>query len=244
MKNGYKALNDNINPGPLGLHHATFMYNEFFITRDYDWWRPVLKGDIVVDVGACVGFFSCNALDLGASKVYMLEPNKELLKIAIQNSIEYVIDASECPIVPVNAAIGLNQSHFNNVFTNINKNETDIKFPIMTFNDFITKYEIDHIDYLKLDCEGGEYSILTKENLDWISKNVGHIAMEVHLRSDDTAPIEFIKFREEFLRPFLNKGQVKFMNHQLIENIEKDDAIINKNYSVVPAEFMMYITIK
>ena len=241
MEVGYKALNDNIDPGPLGLHHTVFMYKEFFESKDYDWWRPVQKGDIVVDVGTCVGFFSCNALDYGASKVYMIEPNKELLKIAIKNSIEYVIDAVESPVVPVHAAIGLDASHVNHVFCGTDEISNEIDFPVISFNDFIDKYEIDHIDYLKLDCEGGEYAILTDENYDWISQNVRHIAMEVHLNSDEEAPRDFIKFRNSFLKPFLDSGNVRFMHTDLLQNIYDDESILGKNYSKVPREFMMYI---
>lgn len=238
MIEGYKALNDNIDPGPLGLWHAVTMHKEFFVSRDYDWWGLVKKDDVVVDVGACVGFFSCTALDYGASKVYMLEPNKELLKVCIKNTMEYVIDAPVSPVVPIHAAIGDDESHTKHVF---NVEGVDNSFPTISFSDFISKYQIDHIDYLKLDCEGGEYSILTPENLDWISKNVGHIAMEVHLRADGDSTEKFIQMRDNFLAHFVKQGKVKFQSADMISRIFDDKAILNKDYSKVPAEFMIYI---
>lgn len=242
MKEGYKALNIEMDTGPLGMVHDMIMYREFFITRDYDWWRPVRKGDVVVDVGACVGFFSCTALDYGAKKVYMLEPNKELLKICVKNTLEYVIDAPESPVIPVHAAIGEDPKHMNHIFGDV-ADLTRLDFPLIPFMDFVKKFDLQHIDYLKLDCEGGEYSVLTPENYEWISKNVDHIAMEVHLRSDETAPADFIKFRDGFLKPFIEQGKVRFMAQDMISRIFDDKAILNRDYSRVPAEFMMYILI-
>ena len=49
--------------------------------------------------------FSCHALDSGASKVYMIEPNQHLLKTAINNTLPYVINEVESKVVPCHAAI-------------------------------------------------------------------------------------------------------------------------------------------
>jgi hypothetical protein len=39
------------------------------------------------------------------------------------------------------------------------------------------------IDFLKVDCEGGEYDIFTQDNLDFLINNVKKIVGEWHLRT-------------------------------------------------------------
>jgi hypothetical protein len=38
---------------------------------------------------------------------------------------------------------------------------------------------------LKIDCEGGEYSVFSEKNMDWIVKNVRKIAGEWHFHGPD-----------------------------------------------------------
>ena len=76
------------NNSPLGLDTAdlsmqqiAFAYNEMYFGKDYDWWTEIQPGGTVVDIGAGIGLFSKKALDAGAGKVLMIEPNKRLLII-------------------------------------------------------------------------------------------------------------------------------------------------------------------
>lgn len=238
MDKDYKALNENIDCGLLSVHHIANMRNEFFVRKDYEWWGKVQPGDVVVDIGTCVGMFSCSALDEGASKVYMVEPNKELLKLAMKNTQEYVISKPISPVVPIHAAIVSDESHIKQIY---NPQEAG-DYERLTFRQLLNAYNIDKIDYLKIDCEGGEYDILTTENLEWIDKNVKHIAVEVHTRHYENGGWDFIKFRNEFLKYFIDKGVVRFMSSNLNTAIYNDSAILNKNYNVFPPEFMIYIT--
>jgi len=237
MDKNYKALNENIDCGTLSIHHISNMREEFFVTKDYEWWGKVQPGDIVVDIGACVGMFSCLALDEGASKVYMVEPNKELLKLAMKNTQEYVINKPTSPVVPIHGAIVSNESHLKHIY---NSNQAG-DYKRFTFRQLLDTYNIDKIDYLKIDCEGGEYDIFTTENIEWIDKNVKHIAVEMHLRHYENGGWDFIKFRNEFLKHFIDKGTVRFMSTLLHNRIYNDAAILNKNYDVFPPEFMLYI---
>lgn len=185
-----KNLHLKIDTGELPLTDASAMFKEFFMTKDYDWWRPVQKGDLVVDIGACVGFFTCHALDMGADYVYSVEPNKDNLKVLLGNTAEHLIENNRrLSVIPVHAAIGLNDESSAHVF---NAKNRDVQFhtrqegcvddyPKMSFLKFVSDYDINYIDYLKIDCEGGEYEIFTEENMDYLLNNVGHIACEFHM---------------------------------------------------------------
>lgn len=231
----YEALNQYIDCGPLDLNHNANMYKEFFIRKDYEWWGNVKPGDVVVDIGACVGFFSCLALDKGASKVYMMEPNKDLLKVGIKNTIEYVINKPTSPVVPVHAAITGHEGHLQHVY----QEQFAGDFTRYTFKDFIQSFKINKIDYLKLDCEGGEYNVLNKENLEYIVRNVRHIAVEVHLGHHEQGSQEFIQFRDEFLKHFIDQDRVRYMDNGIAERIWDTEAIIRGDG--LPREFMIYI---
>ena len=229
MKN-MNALNVHMDTGSLCMKSVSIMHNEFFVRKDYDWWYKVQPGDVCVDIGACVGMFTAHALDSGAAKVYAVEPNKELMKSVINNCYDYVVDQPEQRLIPVDAAIGSDPGHTNFVFY------TD-DFKTISFKDFIARYNIERIDYLKLDCEGGEYDVLSEENLDWVRENVKHIAVECHLRASPDNPAQFLNFRDKFLKPYINEGRVRYMDKSMENRIWNTDAIMNQR----PGEFMIYI---
>jgi autotransporter strand-loop-strand O-heptosyltransferase len=56
---------------------------------------------------------------------------------------------------------------------------------------------VEKIDYLKVDCEGGEYDIFTDENLDYIENNVKKIAGEFHKTYNKYGMNEAIKILEK-----------------------------------------------
>ena len=230
-----KSLNINMDCGPLDIDHIANMRKEFFSRMDYDWWGEVQPGDVVVDVGACVGFFTCHALDKGASRVYAIEPNRELLQLVVKNAFDHIQNNPECPVVPIHAAMANDPKHTKHVY------DQGAEFPTMSFRDLIDTHRISYIDYLKVDCEGGEYSFLTKENLPWLIKNVGHMAIEIHLRATRTGKEDFIQFRDEFLKPFFDAGRVRFMHSHYKDTIWDNAAIYNGDYDKVPSEFMIYI---
>lgn len=225
-----KFLNVHMDTSNLCMASVSQMYDEFFVRKDYDWWYKVQPDDVVVDIGACVGMFTAHALDLGAKRVYAVEPNKDLMKCVIENTQEAVTSWPQ-RVIPVEYAIGSDPSHTNFVFY------TD-DFKTMSFKQFINRYDIYHIDYLKLDCEGGEYDVLSEENLEWVRNNVKHISVECHLRASSDGPEKFIEFRDKFLRPYLAEQRVKFQQPHMIKAIYNDEAILNKRYG----EFIMYIT--
>lgn len=220
----------------IDLSQAATLYKEFFITMEYNWWYEVLPDDVVVDIGACVGFFSAQALDKGARRVFMIEPNKNLLKTAIGNVVDYMIDDLS-KVIPIHAAISEEDNDTLHVFE-----DDGSEYPKMSFTKFMDTYNVGQIDFLKIDCEGAEYNILKPEEIYFFENNVRHIAVEIHLRAADDSPQKFIKFRNEFLQHFINQGKVRTQNTFVTEAIMNDWAILNRDFTKVPAEFMIYIT--
>lgn len=205
-----KSLNNKMSVNGLNdLNALNTMHFEFFVRHDYDWWYEVQPGDIVMDVGSNIGMFTCHALDKGARHVYAIEPNISLTETLFKNALPHIVNKKVPPVSFINAAIAEDMDHVTHVHGEFDKNEIKLK----RFSDIIREYEIDFIDYLKIDCEGGEYDILSEENFDFIKNRVKHIAVEVHLDFHKDGIAKYMKFRDTFLSRF-DRSKIKFLGDQ------------------------------
>ena len=211
------------------------MFHEFFVRETYDWWRKVQPDDVVMDIGTAVGMFTCHALDQGAKRVYGIEPNIKLLETTMKNAMPHIVNNPNPCFFPINCFIGSEEGHASNPFGDV---KDDV--PLKSFKQIINDYEIDYIDYLKVDCEGGEYDIFSEENYDFLHNNVKHIAMEVHLDVFPEAPDQFIKFRDEFILKY--DGKIRYLKQ---EHKEKtwDDEWIKSTWPIGwGGSWMIYLT--
>lgn len=237
------SLNFEIKTDGLSLNTVKVLYDRFFTNPWYKWWYEPLPEDVVVDVGACIGMFSCQALDAGADKVYMIEPNKDLLKVAIHNVSEYMFNMQDPIVIPINTAIGNTLEATSGVLT-VPGAKADTKIKLITFDEFISTYKIDHIDFLKINASGSEYDILETKNLDYFTNNVRHIAVLAHIAAFPSSLEKFKAFRDEFLKPFRDAGKVKLQGSQSWEMIDDDDALSRAaaTNGGMTDSFMFYIT--
>jgi hypothetical protein len=198
----------------------------------YDYWRGFQKGDIVVDIGASVGPVSKLALSEGATKVFCVEPSNSLCDSIKENLKEYD------NYIIINKAITNDPSE-----VCIFKEEP---FEITTFKELIEQNNISKIDYLKIDCEGGEYDIFTEENIDFLLNNVEFIAAEFHLRNfvKGNNREKFKYFQENILTKFPNY-QIKSCLHQKIkpgQSIDLSEYVKNEEFiDTYNCELMIYI---
>jgi FkbM family methyltransferase len=230
-----KYLNKHLNVEGLSLNDINTLYHEFFHRKDYEWWRDVEPLDVVVDIGACVGFFTCHALDRGAHRIYAIEPSRAHLQTLLKNTSAYFIDNGELPVVPIHAAIGSDREHYQNVFTN----NTDTSFRVMNFAECMTEYDISWIDYLKIDCEGGEYDIFKESNMEYLTNSVGHIAVEFHVTNPWQVK-QWVRVRDTLLQQF-DTDQIRFLEHEDRENAFNDFFLYNGNKTDW-CSFMLYIS--
>ncbi len=173
---------------------------EIFIDKVYEKYFEVEENDVVFDIGASSGPFTYSIFDKNPSKIYCFEPHIELFKTLSEN-------VSCDKVILVNKAIG-NNDEFLNTTGIFNKDIIDTcsednlqTVPSVKFSTFIRKNEIKKIDFLKIDCEGGEYDVFNDENISWIKKNVRKISGEWHLSSPEQKE-KFRHFRDTYLRDF------------------------------------------
>lgn len=186
---------ENFSWGALEAHDKDLkdlIFQEIWIDRIYHRHFEVKSGDIVVDVGASVGPFSCLAAENDPSQIYTFEPSKTEFPALVKNT-------RGLPACHINKAIWDGDGFTNqlSVYAYSGTVET------MKFKTFRELYAIDRIDFLKTDCEGGEYYIFNEENIDFLVENVGVIVGEWHLETPERKEM-FRRFRDLYLPRFKN----------------------------------------
>lgn len=181
---------ENFDWGATSEAFKSQVINEVFNgTSDYERLFEVEEGDIVVDIGSTVGEFTYSILHKKPKHCYVVEPMPVFFDTLQNNLYGH-------PVSFVNAAITDEKyctlqwdGHIHNVQT-------------LTFEEFILKNRIKKIDFLKSDCEGGEYNIFSQTNISFL-KTIPKIVFEIHLNS----PIlkeKFRNFRDNILPHFDN----------------------------------------
>ena len=123
------------------------------------------KDDIVVDLGANVGFFTHHAAQK-CKKVISIEGGDALFSCLVKNTYE------NNNIEYLNANIISETSSINTAWAT----PTKINITISNVFDF---YKLDCIDFLKVDIEGCEYNVFKDVDKNILSK-IKKIAIEVH----------------------------------------------------------------
>lgn len=164
---------------------VTEIFYDKVYERDY---VRVSLDDVVVDIGANYGVFSLYTINFKPNKIFALEPIKKTFKCMKENLSDY-------GVICVNKAIS-DKTGFE-VFntTGVNGNNFSVKnsdgfhpsevtgdeiVETININDFISDYDVPYIDFLKVDCEGGELDLFNTINEDYLKNKIHKIAMEYH----------------------------------------------------------------
>ena len=198
---------------------------EIFVDKIYERHVQVEEGDVVFDIGASLGPFTFSILDKNPSQVFVFEPSYEEFKTLVLNT-------RHGNVTHINKGIGNTVGEFN--FTGVFDLTGNYKLYSTTFKKVIEDYNIQKIDFLKTDCESGEYDIFTLENLFWIKNNVRKISGEWHLATPELKE-KFKIFRDVYLRVFPNFRIFSFDGVDITWSIWNDDFIPYYN------EIMIYI---
>ena len=175
---------------------------EIFEDNCYEEIYPVKSGDVVLDLGASIGPFTWSIMDK-ASKVIAVEPSKELVPLIEKNTAGY-------PVSIVNKALAKwdGEDVVDQVFNGYDVDhgwENAEKVRTTSLKSIIKEHNLDRIDFIKTDCEGGEYSLFTEANMPFLLNNVRSIVGEWHLsKKHPEYKVEFRYFRDKYLKQFPN----------------------------------------
>jgi FkbM family methyltransferase len=168
----------------------SFTFYENLIRRDYFGGGIVLKPDFtVVDIGANIGAFSILAASIVGprGRVFSFEPVPETFERLRQNVALNGLDNVVCRRAAIDdkdGVLNLQVSRISHLSTAhlYDRNGVDqapLKVPCLTLGTVFSDNQIDHVNLMKIDCEGSEYGIietLTPE----VAARIYQIAMEVH----------------------------------------------------------------
>lgn len=179
--------------GPTDKEMQNLLIDEILNNKIYTKFYDIKENDIVVDIGASTGIFTYSILDKKPKHVFCFEPSKTEFPHLVTNTIGY-------PVTHINKAITSGDG-----FTteNIGVYYDNNMFETMKFRTFLNLYNINKINFLKLDCEGGEYHVFTDENINFLLNNVDHIVGEWHL-STNFLKYSFRNFRDKYINMFKN----------------------------------------
>jgi FkbM family methyltransferase len=191
----YQIMSDGTHK-PMGLYHKDSIIKEIFEGKSiYELFFEVEKNDIVLDIGASLGPFTRSILHKNPKHVFCFEPSYREFKVLVKNTMGYQVTPIFKGISDKN---GISESDM--LFGGESEMES------ITFKSFVDLFGIDKIDFIKTDCEGGEYDIFTNENLPYIKENVKKIVGEWHLSTDELKT-RFRNFRDNIL-PNFNKVNI------------------------------------
>ena len=154
-----------------------WVLKEIVLEREYEQLTTVKKGDLVIDIGAGIGDFSIIA-GKNAGKVYAYEPDENRIDLIKEN-----LKINGCKNIEINTQ------------------------KVQSLNEVFAPKGIEHCDFLKIDCEGCEYTIFKNTNKSYLNK-IGFIAMEVHFFNE-----EMKKQYKELISLLTAYFQIKEVSH-------------------------------
>jgi FkbM family methyltransferase len=212
---------DKFDWGPTSERFKKQVTEEIFNgTNDYEKLFEVEEGDIVVDIGATVGEFTYKILEKNPKHCYVVEPLPVFFDTLKRN-----LEGRQVSFT--NAAITSDK------FCKINWDGHDEKVNTLTFKEFIELNRLNKIDFLKFDCEGGEYDIFSEENIEYLKK-VPKIVCEMHLRTGILKE-KFRYFRDKILPNFNN---FKFIS---LDNVDITWDLNNEHFVQYYKEVYLHI---
>lgn len=195
-KNEFRKLGviNGINLNYVSNKSELNLLKDIFYNREYSDYFPFYTKATIIDIGAHYGYFSIFAsknLDK-SSRIFSIEPSST-------NFNQLNTNIKDCKVTNVNSfnmAIGkeqgevklyksksVNHSIFKD-YSLLKKNLGYEDVKTNTLENIIKNNNLDKIDFLKMDCEGAEYSIL-ENTPTYIFDKIQTISLEFHDLKDN-----------------------------------------------------------
>ena len=189
LKTKRQQFKEIVQSNDLRLDYKTnkavlLILKEVFLERTYADYFPFYEAATIVDIGAHYGFFTLFAAKNtdAQARIYAFEPATANFK-RLQNNLkahdlDHVV-AEQFAVSDQNGMVDiyLGRSENNSIFQRGEGASESV--PAITLAEIFNRYQIDSINFLKMDCEGAEYPILFQlpENL---FQKIQTISLEFH----------------------------------------------------------------
>jgi FkbM family methyltransferase len=166
-----------------------WIIKEVCLDDNYEMIHAELEGEsIIIDIGVGLGDFSIfSAKHHPHSKIYAFEPfpqsytllqeNLQLNNVTNVQAFRYAIGASSGTMKLHMDAVWSVQ--YSTVQDTKVPNEHIIEVQALSFDQIMQEHKLPRCDFLKIDCEGGEFDILFNISLQTLRK-IKHISVEYH----------------------------------------------------------------
>lgn len=186
--------------GNFSPFHIPLVTNEF-ADSVYERFFTVKDGDVVFDAGASVGPFIYSLYErevpIRPKAIYAVEPLMAHFPALVKN-----VDGRAVIIPKALSDNKIEKIEFGGISEICDGS---------SFMEIVKSYGIDHIDFLKTDCEGGEYDVFRDENINWLIKNVKYCVGEWHLSTPELKA-KFRHVRDKYFHVF-KRIEVYSVNH-------------------------------
>lgn len=178
---------------------------EIFIDRKYTPdFLPLDPEETVIDIGGNIGLFSLYAVGCGANKVFCYEPLPENVEIIKRNLRENGI----CSVVVEPMAVTdkkgsprlyLTDKDSGNLVFSFNsqgKLSRYLMVESISLKEILGRHKLKKVDFLKIDCEGGE-GLIVRSTPDAVWRKIRKISLEYH---DNVSPLHHKEIAARFLK--------------------------------------------
>jgi len=186
---------------------AQFIIRQINTDRIYD---PVLKDKkdlTILDIGANVGLFSLYAQD-SAKRLIAVEPTPShqyiFEKLTAKSTNIELAKVALCDVDgPVEFYISDENSTMNSI---VNKYDKSIKVEGLCLKSLLDKYNLDRVDFCKIDIEGSEMRAVTEDTLGAVYDRISEIFIECHATVPNFTHGDIVANRIKMENVFKNVG--------------------------------------
>lgn len=131
----------------------------------------ILPGDVVLDCGACEGYFTLKALEEGADKVYSIEPGRAISRCLSRTFARDIADGRvslhSCLLGDrIEEVLFYEDAGDPTVCRFYTRQEAQLsqenvrRVEMTTIDEFCMRHHMESVDFIKADVEGGEVGLL------------------------------------------------------------------------------------
>jgi FkbM family methyltransferase len=208
FQNTCPKISELYKPSPDFCHLICVLLGQYSIPQ-----CDVKENDIVFDIGAHIGFFSYFALQKGAKEVYAFEPNPYVFEI-LKKHAEMWSDKIKPFEIALYSSNGFQELLIPNPLTLESTlvlkkiGGEKVKVKTMTLDSFVKEYNVERVDFIKIDAEGSEREII-KGAKETIKRFKPKMAIAAYHLPDDKKVISglVLSIRDDYKFKLVKKGE-------------------------------------